>query len=143
VSPEDGDRKLDIHELEQRTQAVLQELANLVETVNVIIRETNPVEIHGQLRAVADSVRKLAKQGIPIPDELRGLKIALAAKEATIEETERIQARIIRSLNEALARLGAVAHTVPVKPGTKSAVRGAKKKDGDDKIVDLFSWKAQ
>lgn len=143
MSAESDSRKLDLHELEERSQAVLQELSNLVEAVNVILRESNPTEVQGQLRAVGDSVRKLAKQGIPVPDELRGLKIALAAKEAKIEETERIQARIIRSLNEALARLGAVAQSMPLKPGAKSAIRGSKKKGDDDKIVDLFSWKAQ
>jgi hypothetical protein len=132
---------INLDALTKRAEALVRDLADIVGVIDTFIKASNPVAIQGQLKAVSDSIRKLERQGIAVPDELRRLKVTLASHDCKVEEVERVQARLVRHMNEALTRLGTPAYNPPATPagnGSRKRTKGVK----DEKMLDLFAWKA-
>lgn len=68
---------MDISEIEQQTQAALQHLWDLIETVEERGESPDVKAKAEQLKAVAQSIRRLEKKNVPVPEDLRQLKLSL------------------------------------------------------------------
>ena len=136
----DHHQPLNAEALNRRVEEVSLGLAELSETIAGFLRLSNREEIQAQLRAVNESIRKLDKQRVPVPDGLRKLKISLASNDCKVEDVERLKARLVSDMNQALARLGNPIAIVP-QPAAKAPRRVGKKQHQDDKILDLFSYR--
>ena len=130
--------------LEKRIEALLAELDEVIFQVEKISREKNPVQINGQLIAIGETIRKLEKQGILIPDDLRKLKINLSSEVCKVEEVGRLRSKLSYQLRESLARLGSqVQPVVEEKPAAapiSAPAKPRKKKAPAESSMDLFSW---
>lgn len=131
---------VNIEALSKRADALLADLAELVDRINAIRKAKSPDQINAQLKAVGDSIRKLESQGIPIPDDLRKLKISLASDLCRVEEVERIRAKVSEQFAQALTRLGTT-HYLSAQPAAPPVTRRRKQKVQDANILDLFEWK--
>lgn len=131
---------VNLEALSKRADALLADLAELVDQLNAIRKAKSPDQINAQLKAVGDSIRKLESQGIPIPDDLRKLKITLASDLCQVEEVERIRAKVSEQSAQALARLG-TAHYLSPQPSAAPVTHRRKQKAQDANILDLFNWK--
>ena len=126
--------------LEERVEEALRQLVTVVHQIEDFLRGGTEKATQAQLKAVNSSVRQLTKQGFPVPDELRHLKMTLLKEESGIEEVVAVRKRIAAELRGILQTLepGKVQPAPETRPKKR---RG--KKDGDDKILDLFAWKAE
>src|ERR1039457_6121030 len=97
---------VDVDALTKQAEAVVAALAELVERINHIRKAKSANQINGQLKAIGETIRKLDRQSIPIPDELRRLKITLTSDLCGIDEVEHIRAKLSERLGQALAQLG-------------------------------------
>jgi ribosomal 50S subunit-associated protein YjgA (DUF615 family) len=131
---------VNVEALSKLAEALLADLAESVDRVNDIRKGKSPDQINGQLKAIGDTIRKLDKQGLPIPDELRKLKISLASDLCRVEEVERIRAKVSEQFAQALARLRTT-HYLPTQPASQPAARGRKRKVQDENILDVFDWR--
>jgi ribosomal 50S subunit-associated protein YjgA (DUF615 family) len=131
---------VNVDALAKRAEGLLADLAELVEKVNELRKAKSPDQINGQLKAIGDTIRKLERQGIAIPDELRRLKISLASDLCRVEEVERVRAKVSEQLGQALAQLGTT-YYMPAHPTAQSGAKGRKKKLQDPNVLDLFGWK--
>jgi septal ring factor EnvC (AmiA/AmiB activator) len=131
---------VNVDALAKRAEGLLADLAELLERINEIRKSKSPNQINGQLKAIGDTIRKLEKQGIAIPDELRRLKINLASDLCRVEEVERVRAKVSEQLGQALAQLG-TAYYMPAHPVPQPGVKGRKRKLQDPNVLDLFGWK--
>lgn len=135
---------LHLESLEKRIESMLTHLDETVTGVEKYSREKNPVHINGQLLAIGETIRKLEKQGIQIPDDLRKLKINLTTDMCKIEEVERLRGKLVNYLQDSLTRLCAQLPKPPAEPKADLVAspysKRRKKKTEDNKSLDLFSW---
>jgi regulator of replication initiation timing len=135
---------LHLESLEKRIETLLTELDEIISHVEKFSREKNPVQINGQLVAIGDTIRKLEKQGILIPDDLRKIKINLSSDICKVEEVERLRSKLAYQLRESLTRLASqiqpVTETKPAAASIPTPPKRRKKKVQDDKSMELFPW---
>ncbi|HEY4417358.1 MAG TPA: hypothetical protein VGO57_16825 [Verrucomicrobiae bacterium] len=135
---------LHLESLEKRIETLLAELDEIICHVEKFSREKNPVQINGQLVAIGETIRKLEKQGILIPDDLRKIKINLSSDICKVEEVERLRSKLAYQLRDSLTRLAsqlpAVVEPKPSAAPIPPPAKRRKKKAEDEKSMDLFSW---
>jgi len=135
---------LHLESLEKRIETLLSELDEIITHVEKFSREKNPVQINGQLVAIGETIRKLEKQGILIPDDLRKLKINLSSDICKMEEVERLRSKLACQMRDSLARLASnLQPVVEAKPSAapiQPPAKRRKKKVQDEKSMELFPW---
>lgn len=64
-----------------------------------------------QLQAVSQTIEQLTRVGVPVPEDLRNLKLRLSSKDGSVEENREIEERIsdVEALNEHLRKLSQAA----------------------------------
>lgn len=145
IMPEGSQQTLlHLETLEKRIEVVLAELDQIIGHIEKFSREKNPVQINSQLAAIGETIHKLEKQGVLIPDDLRKIKINLSSDICKVEEVEHLRSKLVYQLRDSLARLaGNLQPAVETKRSAAPIPPTAKrrrKKIQDDKSMELFSW---
>lgn len=111
---------MDAGEMKQRAGQLGDQLVELAQSVDKLLSAPETNARREQLRAICDSICRLEKRDVPVPDDLRRIKTDLTSSLAGVDEAQEVKELLRKRLLEVLAMLG-----IPVGacPGPRSGDR--------------------
>ena len=98
---------MDIGEARQKADELTAKLAELVDSLQELLGSPETATKRKQLRAICESIGRLQRSGVPVPDDFRRIKTDLTGCVAVAEQADELKSRLIAKLTEALRKLRA------------------------------------
>jgi hypothetical protein len=105
-----------VSELMQRAQAVVEQLQGLIHECTEVLGNPSVRETQATLRAVDDVVSRLDANGVPVAEDLRGLRNRLVGQMAVVEEAEAVLAMLSLEVPQPATRQRQASGARPASP---------------------------
>ncbi len=95
----------DFSDIKQQVVSVTQQLAKLTTALTEALTDAGTDAKHLQLKAICDSIRQLESRSVPVPDDLRRLKLDLTSSLAPLEDAKEARDILVQQLIRVLSVL--------------------------------------